>query len=111
MAMTISRLGVSPVTARPLLCRVDVATLPPVSFCLDKIFQSLLALVPHVTCFVAVEALSLIVALFFLGRFVLHILGLVFVLDVLAFVFAFAFAFALFALAFALRIRSELHWH
>ena len=61
------------------------------------------------TCLVAVEALSLIVALCFLGRFVLHVLGLVFALDVLA--FASASAFALFALTFALRIRSELHWH
>ena len=76
-------------------------------FCLGKVFQSLVALGPHVTCFVAAEALSPIVAFRFLGRFVLHILGLVFALDVLAF----ALAFALLALAFALRIRSELHWH
>ena len=83
----------------------DAATGFPL--CLSKVFQSLSALGPHVACLVAVEALSLIVALCFLGRFVLHILGLVFALDVLAF----AFAFAVFALAFALRIRSELHWH
>ena len=54
-------------------------------FCLGKDSQSLSALGPHVTCFVALEALSLIVALCFRGRFVLCILALAFPLDVLAF--------------------------
>ena len=76
-----------------------------VLLCLGKVFQSLSALGPHVTCFVALEALSPTDAFRFLGRFVLHILGLVFALEVLA------FASALFALAFALRVHSELHWH
>ena len=59
--------------------------------CIGKVFQSLSALGLHVACLLAVEALSLIVALCFLGRFVLCILGLVFALDVLA-VFALGFA-------------------
>ena len=128
MAMTnvdVSRLEISTVTERPLLRRVgnkhcngtiavascgcgDAAT---GFFSASARSLSLVALGLHVACFVAIEALSPIVAFYFLGRFVSHIVGLVFALDVLAFAFAFAFAFALFGVAFALRIRSELHWH
>ena len=75
--------------------------------CIGKVCQLLSALGLHVACLLVVEAFSVIVALCFLGRFILCIVGLVLALDV----HAFACVFALFALAFALRVRSELPWH
>ena len=93
----------STATARPLLCCVDVATLPPVS----PLHRQDLSFVLHVACLLAVEALSLVVALCFLGRVVLSIFACALDLGVLAI----AFAFAVFALAYARRIRSELDWH
>ena len=93
---------VSTATARPLLCRVDVATLPPVSPLHRQGLSVAFCAWPYVACLLEAESLSLIIALCFLGRFVLGILGLV---------FALCLCLCYLCPCLCSSDRSELRWH